>query len=113
MGFVVGTQYLGWTVAAQSPLEIICTWQFSATIKGCTMIAYDPVLQRVYNGNCLYPSASISKEDENRKKSIESWSNFLGRSILIPLHTYYAEFLLSGMVKEVERRARDSKRKRQ
>ncbi len=136
--FVTGTKYLAWTVASQSPLEVICTWQFnfnSFNVKGCTMIAYDPLLRRVYHGNCFCthssssssfasgsssPSSSpvfIEKNDQNEveieNNDEETWSNFFLRTVVIPLHTRYARFLLSGMVKEVEQRAREDKLLRQ
>lgn len=87
--FSLNEQYLAWTVAVQTPLEIICTWQLNETVKGCTMIAYDPVLRRVYNGNGIHSSVT---------------NNSIFHATL-PFHTKYAKLLLSGMAQELEKRA--------
>jgi hypothetical protein len=90
--FSLGTQYLPWTVAVQSPLETICTYErtFKFTnvkVRGCTMIAYDPKLRRVYHGNCIESSAATQ-------------SNIF--RIMTPMHVKYARMLLSGMVQDIE-----------
>lgn len=89
--FRINEQYLAWRVQVQSPLEIICSWQINTNIKGCTMIAYDPVLRKVYHGNCIHSSAT---------------QNGLFRSVVEPVHVKYAQFLLVGMVQEIENMAK-------
>ena len=87
--FSIDTKYLAWTVASESPLEIICTWEFSE-MKGCTMIAYDPQLRRVYNGHGIHSSATKSSLFQ----------------ALVPFHRNYADLLFSGMVEEIERKSK-------
>lgn len=87
--FFLNEQYLAWTVVVQTPLELICTWQLNETVKGCTMIAYDPSLRRVYNGNCIHSSVTNNRIYQ----------------ALLPFHTKYANLLLSGMTQELDKRA--------
>lgn len=88
--FSINEQYLAWTVAVETPLEIICTWELNETVKGCTMIAYDPQLRKIFNGNCIHSTVT---------------ENGIFKA-MVPLHTKYAQFLLSGMVQEIERKAK-------
>mmetsp|Transcript_1918 Transcript_1918/g.2336 ORF Transcript_1918/g.2336 Transcript_1918/m.2336 type:complete len:198 (+) Transcript_1918:59-652(+) len=83
--FTEGTKYLFWTVRVHTPLEIILRWQLNG-IDGCTMIAYDPQIKRVYHGNSIH--SSVTKNNVFRA--------------LTPLHVQYAKLLLSGMVQELE-----------
>ena len=69
------------------------------------MIAYDPALKRVYHGNCLY--SSFVSEASAYEKENETWSRYFFRKVGIPFHVHYAKFLLSGMVKTVEQKARE------
>lgn len=81
-------QYLVWSIKVHSPLEIICTWELNDNVKGCTMIAYDPSLRKVYHGNCI--NSTINQSG-------------LFRLLLLPAHEKYAQLLLNGMVEEIER----------
>lgn len=84
--FQMNDRYLQWTVKSKSPLEIILSWQFS-NVKGVTMLAYDPALQKAYHGNCI----NIPEEAFNRPLAAQ------GKQF----HRAYAQFLLDGMVKEL------------
>ena len=75
------SQFLAWTVVSQTPHEIIFEWKFSSKAKGCTMVAFDPTLSRVYQGNGL-PT--------------------IPASLLIQFHDMYSTFLLKGMVEHLE-----------
>jgi hypothetical protein len=84
--FNVNDRYLQWRVSVKSPLEIIYTYQIGGLhFRGCTMLAYDPSLRRVYHGNC------IDTADERVKSSFG-----------VRVHARYAEFLLDGMVRDLE-----------
>ncbi len=84
--FQMKDRYLQWTVASKSPLEIILSWQFS-NVKGVTMLAFDPALQKAYHGNCI----NITEDAFNRPLAAK------GKQF----HRVYAQFLLDGMVKEL------------
>lgn len=88
VSFNVGDSHLLWTVAAKSPLEIILTWELESLglAKGVTQLAFDPSLRRVYQGNAL--------------NQVPAWAESL-----IPLHERYANYLLQGMVDEIENAA--------
>ena len=90
--FKMNDQYLAWKVKSHSPLEIICSWKITNTIKGFTMIAYDPQLRKVYHGNCMHVL------DEVKISGL-----FL--HVIIPLHVRYARLLLHGMVEEIEKKS--------
>ena len=83
--FSMDEQFLAWTVAAHSPLETICTWEFQS-VKGLTMIGYDPRLARIYHGNAIDSSVVDNA--------------FFKASI--PIHVRYAKFLLKGMMVTIE-----------
>lgn len=85
-------QYLAWKVRSHSPLEIICSWKITNTIKGFTMIAYDPQLRKVYHGNCIHVSDEVKNSG-------------LFRYVMIHLHVKYASLLLQGMVEEIEKKS--------
>ena len=81
-------QYLAWTVQVRAPHELILTYDIGY-IRGCTMIAFDPSLRKVYNGNCL------DLVDADNASPL--WKLILG------FHQWYAQFLLKGMVLELEK----------
>lgn len=84
--FQLKDRFLQWTVVSKSPLELIFSWQVT-NVKGVTMLAFDPALQKVYHGNC------INIKEEALDKPLAA--------IGIRLHKVYAEFLLAGMVSEL------------
>ena len=88
--FNTDSKFLAWNVAAHTPLETICTWELRQTVKGCTMIGFDPQLRRIYHGNCIHSSFA---------------DNDMFRAML-PLHNNYAKFLLNGMVNQIEDQSR-------
>ena len=84
--FNMNDRFLHWNVSSKSPLEIIYTYQIDVFhFRGCTMLAYDPSLKKVYHGNCIDVA-------EERVKS----------SLGIRMHVHYAKYLLGGMVRELE-----------
>uniref|UniRef100_A0A7S0AG57 Uncharacterized protein n=1 Tax=Minutocellus polymorphus TaxID=265543 RepID=A0A7S0AG57_9STRA len=86
--FNIGETHLVWTVAVKSPLEMILTWELESLglAKGATQLAFDPSTRRVFQGNAL--------------DRVPQWA-----VPLIPLHERYAEYLLQGMVDEIENAA--------
>ncbi|KAL3805372.1 hypothetical protein HJC23_009079 [Cyclotella cryptica] len=87
--FELNDRYLHWTVTMSSPLELICSWELKRYgVKGCTMMAFDPSLKNVYHGNCM-------------NVPMERLGGFFFRNC-IKLHVMYANFLLGGMVNELE-----------
>ena len=86
--FNIGETHLLWTVAVKSPLEMILTWELESLgrLKGATQLAFDPAMRRVYQGNAL--------------DRVPQWA-----MPLIPLHERYAEYLLQGLVSEIEKHA--------
>jgi hypothetical protein len=80
-------QYLAWTVQVTAPHELILTYDLG-TNRGCTMIAFDPSLQKVYTGNCI---------DIDPDKASRLWN------VLLYFHHWYANFLLKGMVLQLEK----------
>ena len=90
--FTIDQQYLAWKVVVNSPLEIICEWELgnNRDLIGCTMIAFDPKLRRVYHGNCVHSSVAENKLFK----------------AFVPIHTRYANFLLKGMVDDIERKCK-------
>ncbi len=88
--FSTNEKFLAWTVIVHSPLETICTWEFGQSVKGCTMIGFDPKLRRVYHGNCIHSSVTDKA--------------FFHASL--PIHVRYAKFLLNGMVYKIESQSR-------
>jgi hypothetical protein len=84
--FSVGEKYLVWKVVVQNPLEIILTWELDTEVKGCTMIAYDPKLCRLYTGNAVN-SLAAQKEIFKSTKTIQNKCS---------------KFLLSGVVQGLE-----------
>lgn len=81
----MGSNFLAWQVVSDTPHEMILSWNFGS-LRGCTFVAFDPSLRRVYHGNCLDSKAN------------NSWSV----NAMIPFHQAYAKFLLAGMVKKLE-----------
>lgn len=83
--FNIGETHLLWTVTVKSPLEMILTWELESLgrLKGATQLAFDPSMRRVYQGNAL--------------DRVPQWA-----VPLIPLHERYAEYLLQGLVSEIE-----------
>ena len=82
----MGSKFLAWEVVSQTPNEMILAWNFGTFSRGCTFVAFDPSLRRVYHGNCLDTKAN------------KSWLV----NVMIPFHQAYANFLLAGMVKKLE-----------
>ena len=80
-------QYLAWTVQVNAPYELILTYDLGF-MRGCTMIAFDPSLRKVYHGNCI---------DIDADHLSPIWG------IAIGLHQWYANFLLKGMVLQLEK----------
>ena len=95
--FRVGSRFLLWRVAFQSSRVIILTWSFGSwlDLRGCTLVALDaPTVgaqdtAAVYHGNCL---------DSNAQQ-------YWFFPAMIPLHQWYARFLLAGMRSYLERQA--------
>jgi hypothetical protein len=83
----LGHQFLLWKVVVDSPHEMILEWSVNGKGLGCTMVAFDPSLRKVYQGNCL---------------------KFEPNSISTKLHTWYAQLLLGGMVQQLEQEAKSS-----
>jgi hypothetical protein len=81
-----GQKFLLWTVVVDSPHEMILEWSVRGRSLGCTMVAFDPSLRKVYQGNCL-------------KFDPDSFST--------KLHTWYAQHLLDGMVQKLEQEAKE------
>lgn len=86
--FSMNDRYLAWTVAMKSPLELILSWNVS-NVNGVTMFAYDPSLRKVYHGNCINIAADTLHDRPLALRGIQ-------------LHSRYAQFLLDGMVEEIE-----------
>ena len=84
--FEQSDSFLVWTVAVRAPLEIICTW--NGPFRGCTMLAFDPKLRKVFHGTCIH-TASTSPLQKS----------------LTPFHIRYSKFLLTGMVQQLENEA--------
>lgn len=80
-----GQKFLLWTVVADTPHEMILEWSVGGKSLGCTMVAFDPCLRKVYQGNCL---------------------KFEPDSFSTKVHTWYAQLLLSGMVHKLEQEAK-------
>ena len=81
----IGQRFLLWTVVVDSPHEMILEWKVgSGKVGGYTMVAFDPSLRKVYQGNCLtfQPSSAGTR-----------------------LHAWYAQFLLGGMIQHLEQEA--------
>ncbi|KAL3767508.1 hypothetical protein ACHAWU_000171 [Discostella pseudostelligera] len=92
--FNMNDRFLHWKVSSKSPLEIIYTYQIDGLhFRGCTMLAYDPSLNKVYHGNCI----DVSEERVNS-------------SLGIRIHVHYAKYLLGGMVSEMEILSRDAQK---
>jgi hypothetical protein len=90
--FNLNDRYLYWKASLISPLETIFTYQIDRLhLRGCTMLAYDPTLKKVFHGNCI----DIA---EDRVQS----------SLGVRMHVGYAKYLLAGMVRELEILASDS-----
>ena len=80
----------------KAPLELICSYQIERlNFRGCTMLAYDPALKKVYHGNCI-DFAEQRIQGMILKTSFE-------------IHKRYAEFLLADMVSTLERRSNEKK----
>jgi hypothetical protein len=90
----VGSKFLLWEVASATPHQMILTWSFGtwSSVRGCTLVAFDPSLRRVYHGNCLHPKSTNN-------------CHRLFLSVMIPLHQMYAQFLLVGMMHKLENEA--------
>ena len=88
--FSTDSKFLAWSAAVNTPLETICTWELRQTVIGCTMIGFDPQLRRVYHGNCIHSSFA---DNDWFKASL-------------PFHNNYAQFLLNGMVNQIEAQSR-------
>lgn len=91
--FHMNDRYLQWRVTMHAPLELICSWGLERyDIKGCTMMAFDPSLRKVYHGNCI-------------NIPMQRLDGFEFRHAM-KLHVWYAKFLLDGMVAELESSAK-------
>lgn len=87
--FELDDRYLQWRVSMNSPMELICSWGLDRYgLKGCTMMAFDPSLRKVYHGNCINVPMSRLGGFEFRH--------------VMRLHVHYAKFLLVGMANELE-----------
>jgi len=87
--FHIDDRYLQWRVTMNASLELICSWELeSYNVKGCTMVAFDPTLRKVYHGNCINVPAKRLEGNLFRHP--------------MRMHLYYAKFLLNGMVNELE-----------
>lgn len=84
--FQLKDRFLQWTAVSKTPLEVILSWQVSS-VRGVTMLAFDPALHKVYHGNCI----NIKEEALDRPLAANG----------IRLHKLYAQFLLDGMVGEL------------
>lgn len=94
--FQLNDRYLQWKVTLNAPLELICSWGIEKyDIKGCTMMAFDPSLRKVYHGNCV-------------NITMQTLEGFEFRHVT-RLHALYAKFLLGGMVDELESRTKQHK----
>lgn len=92
--FNINDQYLQWKVSFKAPLEIIYTYQIDRFhFRGCTMLAYDPSLNKIYHGNCI----DVAQE------KVQS-------SLGIRMHVQYAKYLLDGMASELEMLASDARK---
>ena len=80
----MGEQFLLWKVVVSSPHEMILEWSVRGKALGCTMVAFDPSLRKVYHGNCL---------------------KFEPGSTPTAIHAWYAQTLLGGMVQKLEKDA--------
>lgn len=76
-----GQQFLLWKVVVDSPHEMILEWSVRGKALGCTMVAFDPSLRKVYHGNCL---------------------KFETGSTPNAIHAWYAQTLLGSMVQALE-----------
>jgi hypothetical protein len=95
--FGLNDQYLQWKVTMKAPLELICSYHIDRlNFRGCTMLAYDPALKKVYHGNCIDFAEQRIEQGMILKTSFE-------------IHKKYAEFLLAGMVSTLERRSNEKK----
>lgn len=89
--FNLNGRYLHWKASLIAPLEIMYTYQIDGLhLRGCTMLAYDPSLKKVYHGNCI----DIAEE------RVQS-------SLGVRMHVRYAKYLLDGMIRELEVLAND------
>lgn len=86
--FAMNDRFLAWRVAMKSPLELILSWNVS-NVNGVTMFAYDPSLRKVYHGNCINVAEDTIQDRPLAMRGIQ-------------LHNRYAQFLLDGMVEEIE-----------
>ena len=94
--FKPNTQYLNWTVSSSSSLELICVYNIERlNVRGCTMMAFDPSLRKVYHGNCI----------DIAEGRIQGYIPEAG----IQLHCKYAQLLLDGMADELEQIANKQK----
>lgn len=90
--FERGDRYLQWKVSAKAPLELICSYEVGgSTFRGCTMLAFDPSLGRAYHGNVV--------------DVLEEKTRGLLPAMGVRMHVRYAEFLLTGMVDDLEKKA--------
>ena len=85
--FLVKDRFLQWTVVSKTPFELILLWKFSS-VKGLTTMAFDPSVGKVYHGN------SISLGEETLKRPLVAAG--------VSFHKLYAQFLLKGMVKDLQ-----------
>mmetsp|Transcript_58553 Transcript_58553/g.174347 ORF Transcript_58553/g.174347 Transcript_58553/m.174347 type:complete len:219 (-) Transcript_58553:65-721(-) len=84
--FDVGEKFLAWTVAVRSPHELICTWSIGGAARGCTMVAFDPALKKVFHGSAV---------ESSTKRNIVFQT-------MLPMHVRYSQFLLAGMADHLE-----------
>ena len=85
-------RFLAWEVKRKDPLEIICSWELGR-IKGLTMMAFDPQIKRLYQGNSIAFDRKISKQTHVF-------------SLILNFHAFYANYLLVGMAKVLEKKSK-------
>lgn len=88
--FSVKDTHLVWTVEVQALHELILHYT-SGSVRGLTTVAFDPALRKVYHGNCI---EVLDSEDRGK-----AWG------IMVSFHRWYAQFLLRGMVLDLEHKA--------
>ena len=88
--FKENDRFLAWEVTNKAPLEVICSCEFGE-VKGLTMMAFDPRLQRLYHGN----SVSVDSQTSQTKAF----------SLMNQFRIHYAKFLLDGMANALEQLA--------
>lgn len=90
--FKRGESFLFFKAEDVSPHEMILTWKLGSS-RGCTMLAVDPRLRKVYLGS------GIEKADYHQ--------GFLFQRVMLPFHLFYSNLLMKGIVEGLEQQAVD------